>query len=176
MNNNITKLMVAGLACAAICTTALAAPHGGKSGPAPRPAPNHHAPQAKSSQMPRHVQPVPQAQHTTPGHLTQARHAPSPQVIPPHKAAPMPPKIPHIGRPIAHHTPPPRPKNHRPCGRLHPHGHHIGEHHVAIVPPIIVVDSYYWTEEVLINGVYYILYCYPDGTKRFADGTIFCYF
>ena len=24
-------------------------------------------------------------------------------------------------------------------------------------------------------GVYYILYCYPDGTKRFADGTIYCY-
>lgn len=45
-----------------------------------------------------------------------------------------------------------------------------------IAPPLVVIDSYYWTEEVLIDGEYYILYCYPDGTKRFADGTIFCYF
>ena len=45
-----------------------------------------------------------------------------------------------------------------------------------IVPPRFAVMSYYWTEEVLINGAFYLLYCYPDGTKRFSDGTIFCYF
>ena len=45
-----------------------------------------------------------------------------------------------------------------------------------IVPPTVLINDYYWTEEVFINGCYYILYCYPDGTKRFADGTIYCYF
>lgn len=72
-------------------------------------------------------------------------------------------------------TPRPRPRHHTPCGYLYPRGYHIGGCHIAIFPPTVLIDSYYWTEEVFINGCYYILYCYPDGTKRFADGTIYCY-
>ena len=174
MNNNFKKLLVAGLACAAVCTTAFAAPHGGRGGSAPRSASMHHAPQARGGHAPRSVQPAPRARTATHGGHAQVRHAPPTQAMTPHRAAP--PRISHGGRPLAHHTPPPRPMNHRPCGRLYPHGHHIGGRHVMITPPIVFVDNYYWTEEVLINGVYYILYCYPDGTKRFADGTIFCYF
>ena len=76
----------------------------------------------------------------------------------------------------ANHVAPARPADHKPCGRIHPHGHHIGPRHIPIVPPVVVIESYYWTEEVEIDGEYYILYCYPDGTKRFSDGTIYCYF
>ena len=75
----------------------------------------------------------------------------------------------------ANHVAPVRPDGHKPCGRLHPRGHHIGPRHIPIVPPEIVIDEYYWTEEVEIDGEWYILYCYPDGTKRFSDGTIYCY-
>ena len=78
--------------------------------------------------------------------------------------------------PGAFRPPAVRPPDHRPCGRIYPHGCHVGPRHILILPPDVMVDSYYWTEEVSINGVYYILYCYPDGTKRFFDGTIFCYF
>ena len=76
-----------------------------------------------------------------------------------------------------HHTPPPAPRHHHIAPRfLHPRGHHIGGRHIVIVPPTVLINDYYWTEEVFIDGYYYILYCYPDGTKRFADGTIYCYF
>ena len=176
MNNNLKKLLITGFACAAVCTTALAAPRGGRSGPATRPAPAHYAPQAKGGHSPHGVHTAPNARTTAHGNHAQVRLAPPTQPMPPHRAAPRAPQLPHHGRPHVHHMPPPRPRNHRPCGRLYPHGHHIGGRHVVIVPPLVVIDSYYWTEEVLIDGVYYILYCYPDGTKRFADGTIFCYF
>ena len=52
MNNNFKKLLVAGLACAAVCTTTLAAPHGGRNGQAPRPTATRNTPQAKSSHAP----------------------------------------------------------------------------------------------------------------------------
>lgn len=77
--------------------------------------------------------------------------------------------------PPASHVPPARPAGHKPCGKLHPHRHHVGHHHITILPPLVSPYDYYWTEEVLIDGEYYILYCYPDGTKRFVDGTIYCY-
>ena len=79
------------------------------------------------------------------------------------------------------HRPPPvvggfhAPFRHGPCGFRYPRGYHIGSRHLAIVPPVVLINDYYWTEEVFINGQYFILYCYPDGTKRFADGTIYCY-
>ena len=176
MNNNFKKLLVAGLACAAVCITTLAAPHGGRNGHAPRQTATRHTTQAKSSHAPRNAQHAPKAQNLTYGHHAHARPTTPPRTTPQHKAAPKAPQGAHGGRPLMHHTPPPRPKDHRPCGRLHPRGHHIGGRHVVIAPPLVVIDSYYWTEEVLIDGVYYILYCYPDGTKRVADGTIFCYF
>ena len=81
----------------------------------------------------------------------------------------------------APHGPPPRmggfhaPFGHMPCGFRYPRGYHIGARHIAILPPAVLINDYYWTEEVFINGQYFILYCYPDGTKRFADGTIYCY-
>lgn len=150
------KILTVGIACGAVCAAALAVPPppggGGKPGPGPRPAPHHSAPA--------HHHKAPKA-HNPPHHK-----GPKPHV----KAPP-----PHMRHPGAHVVPH-RPPNHRPCGRLHPHGYHIGPRHIQIFPPIIVVEDYYWTEEVLIDGVYYILYCYPDGTKRFSDGTIFCYF
>lgn len=181
MNNNIRKFMVAGLACAAAFTTTFAAPHGGrpgatthvgKTGATTRTAtPARQQMRAPGNGYKTHAQPVTKTHHAPP---TRKFHAqPAPRM---HNAAP---KMHHAAparREYARrHTPPPRPVNHRPCGFLHPRGHHIGGLHIAIVPPTVLVDSYYWTEEVFINGVYYILYCYPDGTKRFADGTIYCY-
>ena len=41
MNKTVKKLVVAGLACVALCGTTMAAPH---RGPAPHPARIHHAP------------------------------------------------------------------------------------------------------------------------------------
>ena len=175
MDNNIKKLMIAGIAFAAVCATAVAAPHKGRNAPEPRPASAHQAQQPKAARAHR-AQPAPQPGHA--GHARHERTRPAPQRhgAPQHRAGhKAPPRMQHEGRRHASHTPPPRPKNHRPCGRIHPYRHHIGERHVVILPPVFLVDDYYWTEEVLIDGVYCILYCYPDGTKRFADGTIFCY-
>lgn len=171
MNNNIRKFVVAGLACAAAVTTTFAAPHGGKPGFSPRPAaPARQQMKAPVSGHKAHASPAPRAHNPAPAHKAHAAsmpkmHRPAPKI---HHSAPT-----HHA--YARHTPPPRPVNHRPCGFLHPRRHHIGGLHIAIVPPTVLIDSYYWTEEVFINGVYYILYCYPDGTKRFADGTIYCY-
>ena len=84
-------------------------------------------------------------------------------------------------RPPVSHGPAPRmggfhaPFMRPPCGFRYPRGYHIGARHIAILPPAVLINDYYWTEEVFINGQYFILYCYPDGTKRFADGTIYCY-
>ena len=74
MNNNLKKLLVAGLACAAVCTTALAAPHGGKNTPAPRPAAHHetHAPKHDHH----HAAPAPATHHHE--HHAHARPAPPP--------------------------------------------------------------------------------------------------
>ena len=161
MDNNIKKLMVAGLACAAAFTTAFAAPHGGKPGSASRPsAPARQQTKAHASRHKTHAKSAPKTHSAAP-----KTHHPAPKT---HSHEPA-----HYAN--ARHAPPPRPANHRPCGFLHPRGHHVGSLHVAIVPPTVLANSYYWTEEVFINGVYYILYCYPDGTKRFADGTIYCY-
>jgi len=164
MNNNINKFMIVGIACAAVFTTAFAAPHGGKPGATHRQAtPARQQMKAPGNGHRSHVQPAPKAHRAAPAHTAHASPAPKA-----HHAAPA-----HHAH--ARHAPPPRPRNHRPCGFLYPRGHHIGGFHIAIVPPTVLIDSYYWTEEVFINGVYYILYCYPDGTKRFADGTIYCY-
>ena len=178
MDNNIKKFMVAGLACAAAFTTTFAAPHGGKPGSASRPsAPARQQMKAPSGGRTAHAPAMPKAHKAAP--VRTAHASPAPKV---HHSAPKvhhsAPKV-HHPAPAHHaharHTPPPRPMHHRPCGFLHPRGHHIGGLHIAIVPPTVLINSYYWTEEVFINGVYYILYCYPDGTKRFADGTIYCY-
>ena len=80
MNNNLKKLLVAGLACAAVCTTALAAPHGGKNAPAPRPASAHHGTHAPKHDHHR-AAPAPAAHHHR--HHAHARPAPPPPPPPP---------------------------------------------------------------------------------------------
>ena len=67
MNNNVMKLLVAGLVCGALCGTTLAASHGGHGNRAPnkpkmhqKAPPAHHAP----------------AHHATKHHVT--HHAPPP--------------------------------------------------------------------------------------------------
>ena len=148
MDNNIKKFMIAGLACAAAFTTTFAAPHGGKPGSASRPgAPARQQMKASFGGHKAHAPSAPKAHRAAPA---AKMHHSAPKV---HRPAPM-----HHAH--ARHTPPPRPIHHRPCGFLHPRGHHIGGLHIAIVPPTVLIDSYYWTEEVFINGVYYILYCY----------------
>ena len=74
MNNNLKKFLVAGLACAAVCTTTLAAPHGGKNATSPRPAAHHetHAPKHDHH----HTAPAPAAHHHE--HHAHARPAPPP--------------------------------------------------------------------------------------------------
>ena len=186
MNNNITKFMVAGLACVAAFTTTFAAPHGGKPGSASRPsAPARQQMKAPAGGHKAHAPSMPKAHNAAPVRTAHAAPAPKTHNFAPKMHHPAPkmhhpaPKMHHPApthHAYARHTPPPRPMHHRPCGFLHPRGHHIGGLHIAIVPPTVLIDSYYWTEEVFINGCYYILYCYPDGTKRFADGTIYCYF
>ena len=132
-----------------------------------------HAPSVKTPAAPRAGKPaaVPRIQ----GNVAMHSHAAMPKT---HTAMPK-------ARPAAHphavtprqHMPPPAPRHHHVAPRfLHPRGHHIGGRHIVIVPPTVLINDYYWTEEVFIDGYYYILYCYPDGTKRFADGTIYCYF
>ena len=79
MNNNLKKLLVAGLACAAVCTTALAAPHGGKHAPAPRPAAHHETHATKHGHH--HAAPAPIAHHH--GHHVHARPTPPPPPPPP---------------------------------------------------------------------------------------------
>ena len=82
MNNNLKKLLVAGLACAAVCTTALAAPHGGKNAPAPRPAAAHHQMRAHDSGH-RHAPPPPKVHHHRHGHDVHVRPLPPPPPPPP---------------------------------------------------------------------------------------------
>ena len=171
MNNNIRKFMVAGIACVAAFATTFAAPHGGKHGSTSRPAAlARQQAKAPNAGHKTHAQPATRAHSAAPAHRAHASPAPKSHNPAPNVHRPAPARHAH-----ARHTPPPRPASHRPCGFLHPRGHHIGGLHIAIVPPTVLIDRYYWTEEVFINGVYYILYCYPDGTKRFADGTIYCY-
>ncbi|MBQ6137396.1 MAG: hypothetical protein IJI73_08510, partial [Kiritimatiellae bacterium] len=74
------KLLAAGLVCAAACTTALAAPHGGKHAPAPRPAPAHHQMRAPTHD-PHRAAPAPAAHHHR--HHAHARPAPPPPPPPP---------------------------------------------------------------------------------------------
>lgn len=67
-NRNYMKLMVAGLACMALCGTALAAPKGGHGGPAPKgPAIHQKAPvgyaPARGPQLAHHT---PRAEHRAP--------------------------------------------------------------------------------------------------------------
>ena len=87
MNKAIKKMMIAGLACVALCGTTLAAPHGGNGGRAPQKAPVHQkAPAPKA----------PNRGHTpAPAHHQANHHAPAPA---PHRA-PQPPPPP----PPAHH-------------------------------------------------------------------------
>ena len=53
MNKTLKKLTVLTLAGLTLCTTAMAAPHGGKCH-APKPAPRHHAPKHRPAPPPRH--------------------------------------------------------------------------------------------------------------------------
>ena len=89
MNNNVNKLLVAGLACVALCGTTLAAPGGGHG------ARNHGRPAvAQRAPAPRHTQ------HRAPTHGP-AHNRPAPVV----RHAPPPP------RPVVvHHAPPPPPR------------------------------------------------------------------
>ena len=90
MNKNVKNLVVAGLACVALCGTTLAAPHGGNGGRAHGKAPTHQkAPAPKPAQHRAHA----------PGHHGTAgvRHAPLPQRHAPAR---------HV---VVHHAPPPPP-------------------------------------------------------------------
>ena len=75
MNNNLKKLLVAGLACAAVCTTALAAPHVGKNTPAPRTTDAHHETHAPKHDH-HHTAPALATHHHE--HHAHARPAPPP--------------------------------------------------------------------------------------------------
>ena len=86
MNNNVNKLLVAGLACVALCGTTLAAPRGGHGGRAPaRPTVTHKAPAPRA---PQHCEPARGNAH---GGRPIANHAPA------H----------HRPAPVVHHAPPP---------------------------------------------------------------------
>ena len=63
MNKTVKKLLVLTLAGLTLCTTAMAAPRGRK-GPAPRPAPRHHAPKHHPAPLP----PKPHGHHHHGGH------------------------------------------------------------------------------------------------------------
>ena len=94
-NRNFRKLMVAGLACMALCGTTLAAPRGGNGNrPPQKPAvhqnagrPAHHAtPQTAHHNAPR---PAHHAQHRAPAHHAHVVHHPAPP--PPPRLMPPPP-------------------------------------------------------------------------------------
>ena len=105
-NRNYMKLMVAGLACMALCGTTLAAPHGGHGGPAPKgpaihqKAPARHTP-AKGPQVAHHA---PRAEHRAP-HREAHHGAPMHHRV--HHPAPPPP--PGVVRPLPPPPPPPPP-------------------------------------------------------------------
>lgn len=98
-NRNYMKLMVAGLACMALCGTVLAAPKGGHGGPAPKgpavhqKAPTRHAP-AKGPQLAHHV----------PNNAHNAHHRrPEPMRHHAHHPAPPPPPPPPARTVVVHH-------------------------------------------------------------------------
>ena len=98
-NRNYMKLMVAGLACMALCGTALAAPKGGHGGPAPKgpavhqKAPAGHAP-ARGAQLAHHA----------PDNAHNARHhRPEPMRHHAHHPAPPPPPPPPPARTVVVH-------------------------------------------------------------------------
>ena len=102
MNNNFKKLMVAGLACLALCGTTFAAPHGGNHGRAPaKPAVHHKAPAHHEAPKPAHY-----AHHTH--HRAPAHHhhpAPPPPVVVHHYPAPPPPPPPPPATVVVHEEP-----------------------------------------------------------------------
>ena len=103
MNNNVNKLLVAGLACVALCGTTLAAPRGGHGGRAPaRPAVTHKVPAPRA---PQHCEPARGNAH---GGRPIANHAPAH-----HRPAPVVHHAPPPPRPapvVVHHAPPPPPR------------------------------------------------------------------
>ena len=105
-NRNYMKLMVAGLACMALCGTALAAPKGGHGGPAPKgpavhqKAPAGHAP-ARGPQLAYHAPDnAHNAHHHRPESMRHHAHHPAP---------PPPPPPPVVVRPLPPPPPPPPP-------------------------------------------------------------------
>lgn len=80
-NRNFKKLMVAGLACMALCGTTLAAPHGGNGNrPPQKPAVHQNARRHAHHNAPR---PAHHAQHRAPAHHTHVVHHPAPPPPPP---------------------------------------------------------------------------------------------
>ncbi|MBQ2346058.1 MAG: hypothetical protein II391_01750, partial [Kiritimatiellae bacterium] len=67
-NRNYMKLMLAGLACMALCGTTLAAPKGGHGGPAPKgPAVHQKAPAGRApARGPQVAHHAPKAEHHAP--------------------------------------------------------------------------------------------------------------
>ena len=96
-NRNYMKLMLAGLACMALCGTTLAAPHGGHGGPATKgpavhqKAPASHAP-ARGPKVAHHA-----PHHKAPTHHHVHHPAPPPPVV----VNPLPPPPTHTV--VVHH-------------------------------------------------------------------------
>lgn len=105
-NRNYMKLMVAGLACMALCGTALAAPKGGHGGPAPKcpavhqKAPTRHAP-AKGPQLAHHA--PNNAHHHRPEPMRHHAHHPAPPPVVVRPLPPPPPPPPPARMVVVHH-------------------------------------------------------------------------
>ena len=99
MNNNVNKLMVMALACAALCGTALAAPHGGNGGRAAAPA--RHGAHQKAPAFPKMAQH--HARPETHHRARPANHAPA------HRPAPVVTHCAPVRHVVVHAAPPPPP-------------------------------------------------------------------
>ena len=180
MNNNFVKFAIVGIACAAFCTTTIAAPKGGHHGGNGRPAsatqqtrtpqvarpaakPSTAKPSAAKPSAAKHAAP---ACHPNPPAV--ARHG-NARPEPRHHAPP--PRIAH------HHAPPPRVAHHH-APPPHAFRHHIPSHARYWARPAVplwhvgALRAWEWiTQEwmIVVDGVYY----YGDG--YYYDGYNYYY-
>ena len=167
MNNNFVKFAFVGIACAAFCATAFAAPRGG-----------HHGGSGGPARPPQQMRPP----HGGNGHPAR----PPQQMRPPQVARPAPkPSVAKHSPPAHHVNPPPvgRPGHFRHEPRHHALPHHVVRHHIPshahywarpAVPlwRVGALRAWEWIEQewmIVVNGVYY----YGDG--YYYDGYNYYY-
>ena len=168
MNNNFVKFAFIGIACAAFCTTTIAAPkggrpggnHGGNGGRPARAERQTHANHAAPERQTRANRVARPAAKPSPGkHAAPANHAHKPTVARKGHARPEP----------GHHAPPPR------AGRRYVPSHA----HYCVRPAVPLwragaLRAWEWIEEewmIIVNGVcYYGDGYYYDGYNYYYNG------